>query len=76
MKTSHSKALSTLFSGEMACDLDKLDLTSQIKDAEHAGGAKGLSKQMDECDRREWEDNHYDVMKDLLVEKAKTCEPF
>ena len=38
--------------------------------------AKRLSKQMDECDRREWENNHYDVMKDLVVEKTKTCEPF
>ena len=61
---------------KMASDLGKHELATQIKDAEHAGKAKYLSKEMEENTRIAWEDENMDVMKDLLVEKSKSCELF
>ena len=60
----------------MASDLGKHELATQIKDAEHAGKAKYLSKEMEENTRIEWEDENMDVMKDLLVKQTKSCELF
>ena len=61
---------------KMASDLGKHELATRIKDAEHAGKAKYLSKEMEENSRIEWEDENMDVMKDLLVKKTKSCELF
>ena len=51
-------------------------LAERIKNAEHAGIVKRLSKEINETERIEWEESNFDVMKKLLVEKARTCEQF
>ena len=60
----------------MAVDLEREELAGRIKDAAHAGIVKRLSKEMPEEDRIAWEDQHMDIMRYLLKEKARTCEPF
>ena len=52
------------------------DLADRIMNAEHACVVKRLSKDMAEDDRRTWEESNISVMKQLLTEKARTCEHF
>ncbi len=70
------KSIEHAFFWRMAIDLGKEDLAERIKDAVHAGVVKRLSKEIDDDDRQTWEDDNLDVMKQLLIEKAKTCLPF
>ena len=37
---------------------------------------KRLSKEIEEENRRAWEDDNFDVLRELLREKARTCEQF
>ena len=61
---------------KMATDLGKHELAQQIKNARHAGIAKDLSKKMDETDRDQWENDHEDMISDILHTKARTCATF
>ena len=70
------KSVEHAFFFKMAKDLKRDELADKIKNAAHAGIVKRLSKEMEERDRIAWEDDHMDVMKELLREKAKTCEQF
>ena len=70
------KSVEHAFFYKMAVDLDREELAGRIKNAAHAGIVKRLSKEMPEEDRIAWEDEHMDIMRYLLKEKAKTCEPF
>ena len=70
------KSVEHAFFYKMAVDLEREELAGRIKDAAHAGIVKRLSKEMPEEDRIAWEDEHMDIMRYLLKEKAKTCKPF
>ena len=48
------------------------DLAARIKEAVHAGVVKQMSKEMEETARYEWEDENTGIMKDLIIQKAKT----
>ncbi len=70
------KSIEHAFFWKMATDLGLHHLADRIKNAMHAGVVKRLSKEMDERERITWEDMHQNIMKELLQEKAKSCELF
>ena len=70
------KSVEHAFFWRMTCDLGMHDLAARIRDADHAGIVKRLSKEVEESVRFEWESEHEGIMRELLVEKAKSCTPF
>ena len=60
------------FFWKMALDFGHEDLAARIKEAVHAGAVKQLRKEMEETARYEWEDENTGIMKDLIIQKAKT----
>ena len=70
------KSIEHAFFWKMALDFGQEDLAARIKKAVHAGVVKQLSKEMEETARYEWEDENTGIMKDLIIQKAKTCEEF
>lgn len=70
------KSVEHAFFFKMATDMGYKDLADRIMNAEHAGVVKRLSKDMAEDERRTWEESNVSVMKQLLTEKARTCEHF
>ena len=70
------KSVEHAFFFKMATDMGYKDLADRIMNAEHAGVVKRLSKDMAEDDRRTWEESNISAMKQLLTEKARTCEHF
>ena len=70
------KSVEHAFFFKMATDLGYHELAERIKNAEHAGVVKRLSKNMEENDRRQWEEDNMDVMKELIAAKARTCDLF
>ena len=75
-ETESFKSVEHAWFWKMASDLEQHDLAARIKEAEHAGKVKYMSKEIAESDRFKWEDEHFDIMTSLLIEKTKTCEPF
>ena len=61
---------------KMAMDHGKPSMAYFIKEAEHAGVAKTMSKVMPDAEREEWEDENKDVIKCMLYEKFKQCPEF
>ena len=70
------KTVEHAFFYKMAVDLGHAELADKIRNAEHAGVVKRLSKEIEEENRRPWEDDNFDVLRDLLREKARTCQQF
>ena len=70
------KTVEHAFFYKMAVDLGHAELADKIKNAKHAGVVKRLSKELEEENRRAWEDDNFDVLRELLREKARTCEQF
>ena len=70
------KSIEHAFFWKMALDFGQEDLAARIKEAVHAGVVKQLSKEMEGTARCEWEDENTGIMKDLIIQKAKTCEEF
>lgn len=64
------------FYWKMAMEFQQLQLADRIMDAAHAGIVKHLSKEMDEKDRYTWENENIDIMKELLMEKSRSCNEF
>ena len=61
----------------MANEFGKHDLAVRIKNSEHAGVAKRLSKQIASDEERwEWEKDNVGIMKKLLEVKAQQCLQF
>ena len=61
----------------MAKDFGHHDLAARIKDSDHAGQAKRLSKQIAEEDERwKWEKDNIDVMEAPLKAKSEQCPQF
>ena len=60
----------------MSLDLELHHLADKIRNTEHAGITKRLSKEMDRSDRTQWGDNNVNIMRDLLLGKTRTCERF
>ena len=61
----------------MATDFGKPQLAEEIHNANHAGAAKRLSKNIANDETRwRWEEDNVQVMKDILCAKAKQCKEF
>ena len=52
----------------MTCDLGMHDLAAGMRDADHAGIVKRLSKEVEESVRFEWQSEHEGIMRALMVE--------
>ena len=70
------KSIEHAFFWKMATDLGQDNLALHIREAAHAGVVKRLSKEMEESSRYQWEENNTNIMKDLHIEKARTCDQF
>ena len=70
------KTVEHAFFWKMSSDMGLNHLAEKIKNSEHAGIVKRLSKEINETERIEWEESNLDIMKELLMEKALTCEQF
>ena len=63
---------------KMATDFGLDDLSEKIRNAVHAGVIKSLqlSKEIEGTERVSWEEHNVDIIKDLLIEKARSCQRF
>ena len=61
---------------KMAVDLGLDDLAEKIRNATHAGVVKSLSKEIEETERISWEERNMETIKELLIEKARSCQRF
>jgi len=65
------------FYWQMATEMGKHDVATQIKDCKHAGQVYYKRKDIASDEERwRWEEDHTDVMRELLQEKSKQCEAF
>ena len=60
----------------MAVDFGLDDLAEKIRNATHAGVVKSLSKEIEETERISWEELNMETIKELLIEKARSCQRF
>jgi ribA/ribD-fused uncharacterized protein len=61
---------------KMALELNLPEMANRIQDAAHAGIVNQICKEINEEDRIVWENDNTQLMKELLLEKAKSSEAF
>ena len=70
------KSIEHVLFWKMSTDFGLVDLSEKIRNAAHARVVKSLSKDIEDTERVSWEEHNMDIIKDLLIEKAKSCQRF